>query len=99
MINVIYLQNEEMETRLRQRTLDLETSLKEVSDIQHIMIQQERLATIGQLAAGIAHEINNPAAYINSNLKTLQEYVAVYQKLLLLYEKQRINMVLILKNS
>lgn len=87
MVRVLRDQTEEMETRVRQRTLELETSLKEISDMQHIMIQQERLATIGQLSAGVAHEINNPAAYLGSNLKTLQEYVEVYQKILLLYEQ------------
>lgn len=39
------------------------------------LLQSERLATIGQLAAGVAHEINNPVGYVFSNLKTLAGYV------------------------
>lgn len=38
------------------------------------IIHQEKLASIGQLAAGVAHEINNPAAYVKSNLNTLKRY-------------------------
>ncbi len=40
----------------------------------HILLQQDKLASIGQLAAGVAHEINNPMGYISSNLRTLTEY-------------------------
>ncbi len=50
--------------------------LKEQSDQ---IISQEKLAAIGQLAAGLAHEINNPNAFVQSNLGTLKEYIEEFQ--------------------
>ena len=43
---------------------------------QNQLVQSEKLASIGQLAAGVAHEINNPIGYVSSNLYTLQQYTA-----------------------
>jgi len=48
---------------------------KELEDSQEQVIQQEKMAAIGQLAAGVAHEINNPTGYIGSNLNTLHKYI------------------------
>jgi len=47
-----------------------------------IMLQQDKLASIGQLAAGVAHEINNPIGFIMSNLGTLKNYAEVEKKYL-----------------
>ena len=54
----------------------LEQSITEVKKNHQMMLQSEKLASIGQLAAGIAHEINNPTGFIGSNLSTLENYVA-----------------------
>ncbi|MBI3075647.1 MAG: response regulator [Deltaproteobacteria bacterium] len=52
----------------------LNRTLRELQEAQVQLVQSEKLASIGHLAAGVAHEINNPMAFIHSNLATLQEY-------------------------
>ncbi len=66
--------NEELEQRVRDRTQELEDTCLDLKNTQSRMVQQEKLASIGQLAAGVAHEINNPLGYISSNINRLEEY-------------------------
>lgn len=47
----------------------------QLKDMQFSLIQSEKLAAIGELAAGVAHEINNPIAYVESNLETIANYL------------------------
>jgi len=49
--------------------------LKTIGEIQNQLMQADKMASIGQLAAGVAHEINNPIGYINSNLSSLNGYI------------------------
>ena len=79
--NIIRL-NAELEQRVRERTAALETSNRQLENAytdlqaaQSKMLQQEKMASIGQLAAGVAHEINNPMGFITSNLTSLDKYV------------------------
>ena len=51
---------------------------------QHVA-QSEKLASIGQLAAGVAHEINNPVGFVTSNLGTIQEYAGILARILNIY--------------
>ena len=46
------------------------------------LMQAEKLASLGEMAAGVAHEINNPVGYVSSNLTTLQKYLTVYEEVL-----------------
>ena len=66
--------NEELESRVKERTQELEATCIDLKNAQGRMVQQEKLASIGQLAAGVAHEINNPLGYISSNINRLEEY-------------------------
>ena len=62
-------------SELRESHACLEEAYRQLQDSQAQVIQQEKMASIGQLAAGIAHEINNPIGFVSCNLNTLQRYV------------------------
>lgn len=62
-------------TELKLALNALEDSYQKLQDTQAQVIQSEKLATIGQLTAGMAHEINNPVGFVTSNLNTLNKYI------------------------
>jgi hemerythrin-like metal-binding protein len=61
--------------QLAEEQEQLKALLKKVEDAQNQLLQSEKMAAIGQLAAGVAHEINNPIGFVNSNLGTLHGYI------------------------
>lgn len=65
----------EVESLNQQLEKRVETKIEELKSTQSQLLQSEKLASIGQLAAGVAHEINNPVGYINSNISTLKQYL------------------------
>ena len=74
--------NEDLEERVKNRTDELrvardasEEALKKLQQTQAQLVQNDKMASVGQLSAGIAHEINNPTGFVLSNLKTLEEYI------------------------
>ena len=60
--------------------------IRQLEDAHCQLLQSEKLASIGQLAAGVAHEINNPICFVNSNLGTLKDYAAKLLDVLAIYE-------------
>jgi two-component system, NtrC family, sensor kinase len=76
---------------------DVDSELRQVnsqlSQAQAKLMQSEKLASIGQLAAGVAHEINNPIGYIFSNFGTLEKYLADLFKMLGAYEEAEASLV------
>ena len=59
-----------------------------LEEAQNQLLQSEKMASIGQLAAGVAHEINNPIGFVSSNVQSLKRYVNGLLRLLELYEAQ-----------
>ncbi len=64
-----------LEQMVEERTKELNGALGDLKKTQSQLLQTEKMASIGQLAAGVAHEINNPTGFISSNLNTLEGYV------------------------
>jgi len=93
--------HDQLEARVQSRTADLHALnkvllaekerlavlVKELEAAQGQLMQSERMASIGQLAAGVAHEINNPVGFVNSNLGSLQTYVDGMLRLLSAYQQ------------
>lgn len=72
------IRQKELEDQMQDNIREIEEQKKQLSEVNMQLIQQEKLAGIGQLAAGVAHEINNPLGFIASNFAVLEEYTDVY---------------------
>ncbi|MER2539783.1 MAG: ATP-binding protein [Azonexus sp.] len=91
---------DKLEERVLERTADLEEAnkgleatkiyqeelIKKLKETQNQLLQSEKMAAIGQLAAGVAHEINNPVGFVNSNLGSLKIYANKLLTVLNAYE-------------
>ena len=72
---------------LRQEKEQQASLIQRLEEAQNQLIQSERMASIGQLAAGVAHEINNPVGFVNSNLGSMEHYLQNLLRLLSRYEQ------------
>lgn len=80
---ILYASKQELE----QKNYDLTAALTTIEVTQKQLIQQEKLAGIGQLAAGVAHEINNPLGFVTGNVETLAQYFTAFRSVLNQYRK------------
>ncbi|MFA6313349.1 MAG: ATP-binding protein [Sterolibacterium sp.] len=97
---------DQLEEKVQERTADLraanadlraerarqEDLIGQLAEAHSQLLQSEKMASIGQLAAGVAHEINNPVGFVNSNLSTLQRYVDDMLQVLSAYERSEAEM-------
>ena len=74
------------ETQLRSQTQQLKSTLKQLRKTQAKLIQSEKMSSLGQLVAGIAHEINNPVNFIHGNLTHAQGYIQDMLDIIRLYQ-------------
>ena len=81
------LQTTHLEQLVEQRTQALQMEIDERKHLESQLVQSEKLASLGQLAAGVAHEINNPVGFISSNLSTLDGYFNQLQQMLDAYQR------------
>ncbi|GAB4151591.1 MAG: hypothetical protein Fur0046_30940 [Cyanobacteria bacterium J069] len=80
-------QLQQSETELRRKTQDLQATLVELRRTQSQMIQNEKMSSLGQLVAGVAHEINNPVNFIYGNLTYAHQYIQELLEMIQLYQQ------------
>ena len=74
-------------SHLESQNYELATKKAELERLQAQMVHSEKMASLGQLAAGVAHELNNPAGFVFGNMDLLRDYLSELEKLFKAYDK------------
>jgi signal transduction histidine kinase len=83
----LYRLNRTLEHQVEERTAQLRETVEELQTMQMKLIQGEKMSALGQLVAGVAHEINNPVNFIQGNLVHAENYIKDLLELVSLYQK------------
>jgi signal transduction histidine kinase len=84
----LYHLTQTLEQRVNERTAQLSDSLQKLQQAQLQLVQSEKMSTLGQLVAGVAHEINNPVGFIAGNINPATTYIKDLLNLLGLYQQK-----------
>jgi len=76
-----------LQIQLIEKNKKLENALNSLSELQVQLVQKDKMASVGQLSAGIAHEINNPLGFVSSNFNTLKKYMDKFKEYIFEYIK------------
>lgn len=77
-----------LEQRVQERTIQLTQSVEELQQTQLQLIQSEKMSTLGQLVAGIGHEINNPVGFLSGNCSHIEQYMHDLLRLIHIYQEK-----------
>ena len=77
-----------LQAQLQAKNTKLQTTLENLQTTQEKLVQKEKAIAVGQLVAGVAHEINNPVSFIYSNLVPAREYIQDLLQLIELYQEE-----------
>lgn len=84
---IIREQNTMLERKVKERTVELNQTLNDLKSTQSQLVEAEKMSSLGQLTAGIAHEINNPINFVSSNIYPLRQDIKDIKEVISKYEE------------
>lgn len=95
----LHFLTEQLEDQVKKRTAELQAALEQLKQSQLKMIQGEKMASLGNLVAGVAHEINNPIGFLNGSLSNARDYLRELYDHLDLYQKHQPPIAIVQENA